>query len=145
MKKEKDKEIVINKCFGGFELSHKAIMRYAKLSGFPLYAYTDKRDKEGNLLSSNLPQSKRMVEIKNLTGEEYIIHYYKDRNFKKYFWDNDIKRDNKILVKVVKELKEEANGKCAELKIVKIPADVRYEIEDYDGMESIHEKHKSWG
>ena len=140
MKKEKYKEIVINKCFGGFELSHKAIMRYAKLSGFPLYAY-----KEGNLLSSNLPQSERMVEIKNLTGEEHIIHYYKDRNFKKYFWDNDIKRDNKILVKVVKELKEEANGKRAELKIVRIPADVRYEIEEYDGRESIHEEHESWG
>jgi len=113
-------------------------MRYAKLSGFPLYAYTDKRDKEGNLLSGR-------VEVKNLTGEEWIIDYYKDRNFKKYFSDDDIKRDNKILVKVVKELKEEANGCCAELKIVKIPADVRYEIEEYDGMESIHEKHKSWG
>ena len=145
MKKEKYKEIVINKCFGGFGLSHKAVMRYAKLSGFPLYAYTDKRDKEGNLLSSNLPESERMVEIKNLTGKEWIIYYYKDRNFKKYFSDDDIKRDNKILVKVVKELKEEANRKCAELKIVRIHADVRYEIEDYDGIESIHEKHKSWG
>ena len=138
MSKEKYKEIVINKCWGGFGLSHKAMMRYAKLSGFPLYAYTDKRDKEGNLLSGR-------VEVKNLTGEEWIIDYYKDRNFKKYFSDDDIKRDNKILVKVVKELKEEANGSCAKLKIVKIPADVRYEIEEYDGMESIHEKHKSWG
>ena len=138
MSKEKYKEIVINKCWGGFGLSHKAMMRYAKLSGFPLYAYTDKRDKEGNLLSGR-------VEVKNLTGEEWIIYYYKDRNFKKYFSDGDIKRDDKILVKIVKELKEEANGSCAELKIVKIPADVRYEIEEYDGMESIHEKHKSWG
>ena len=105
----------------------------------------NKKDKKGNLLSSNLPESERMVEIKNLTGKEWIIYYYKDRNFKKYFSDDDIKRDNKILVKVVKELKEEANGNCAELKIVKIPANIEYEIDNYDGMESIHEKHKSWG
>ena len=65
--------------------------------------------------------------------EEYIIHYYKDRNFKKYFWDNDIKRDNKILVKVVKELKEEANGKRAELKIVRIPADVDMKLRNMTG------------
>ncbi len=32
-----DREIVINKCFGGFGLSHKAIMRYVKLKGIKLY------------------------------------------------------------------------------------------------------------
>ena len=43
------KEIVINKCYGGFGLSHKAIMRYAELKGFELYCYTEKRDSNGRL------------------------------------------------------------------------------------------------
>ena len=41
--------------------------------------------------------------------------------------------------------KSHKNIKHSKETIVKIPANVEYEIDDYDGMESIHEKHKSWG
>ncbi len=32
----------------------------------------------------------------------------------------------------------------AELKIIDLPDDVNYQINDYDGHESIHEQHRSW-
>ena len=32
-------KVVINACYGGFGLSHKAIMRYAELKGFKLYPW----------------------------------------------------------------------------------------------------------
>ena len=54
-------------------------------------------------------------------------------------------RADPILVRVVEELGAEANGKFASLKVVEIPDDVQYEIDDYDGFESIHEVHRSWG
>jgi hypothetical protein len=38
-----------------------------------------------------------------------------------------------------------ASGSCAKLKIVEIPNGTEYEIDEYDGMESIHEVHRSWG
>ena len=41
-------------------------------------------------------------------------------------------------------MKEKANGPCASLEIVQIPDDVEYEIDEYDGSESIHEVHRSW-
>ena len=34
-------KVVINKCFGGFGLSHRAVMRYAEVAGFHLYPYLD--------------------------------------------------------------------------------------------------------
>lgn len=48
------------------------------------------------------------------------------------------------LVKVVEELGERANGKVAKLKIVEIPDNVDWYIDDYDGVESINEYHRSW-
>jgi len=56
----------------------------------------------------------------------------------------DIDRHNKNLINVVETLGDEANGECAELKIVEIPDDVDYIIEEYDGLEWISESHRTW-
>ena len=53
-------------------------------------------------------------------------------------------RTNPKLVECVKTLKEKANGRCSELKVVNIPDDVRWEIEDYDGCEWVSECHRTW-
>lgn len=57
-----------------------------------------------------------------------------------------IARDNRtdpILIKVVEELGESANGEYAELKIIEIPDDVKWYMTDYDGIETIREG-RSW-
>ena len=56
----------------------------------------------------------------------------------------NIKRDDPRLIKAVEKLKDKANGMSAELKVVKIPDDVEWEIDQYDGLEKIDEKHRSW-
>lgn len=53
-------------------------------------------------------------------------------------------RADPVLVRVVEELQEEANGLYSELKIVEIPNDVEWQIEEYDGSEWIAEKHRIW-
>ena len=54
-------------------------------------------------------------------------------------------RDLKLLVDCVEELGDEASGGFAQLRVVEIPADVEWEVEEYDGWERIHEQHRSWG
>ena len=55
-----------------------------------------------------------------------------------------IERDDPGLVKVVEALGKRANSRCAKLRIVEIPADVEWQIEDHKGIEYIAEKHRTW-
>lgn len=56
----------------------------------------------------------------------------------------DIARDDPYLVSVVQELGEDANGIFANLKIVEVPADVDWYVDEYDGREWVAEKHRTW-
>ena len=53
-------------------------------------------------------------------------------------------RTNADLVWVVEELGRAANGRFAKLKIVEVPDGIEWEIDEYDGVESVHEKHRTW-
>ena len=55
-----------------------------------------------------------------------------------------IPRDDEKLVRIVEELRDEANGHCAELKVVTIPDEVKWEILKTDGMEHVSEVHRTW-
>jgi len=61
------------------------------------------------------------------------------------FYDRDIPRDDAALIQVVEELGDGANGSFAKLKIVEIPDDVLWQIEEYDGKEWVAEQHRTWG
>lgn len=59
--------------------------------------------------------------------------------------NNDPKfRSSPELLSVVEELGDRVNDKYSKLKIIEIPDDVEWHIEEYDGWESVHEKHRSW-
>jgi hypothetical protein len=63
-----------------------------------------------------------------------------DENFSYY----DISRDDPYLIQIVREMGQDANGSYSSLKIVEIPADVDWEIGEYDGREWVAEKHRTW-
>ena len=134
-------KIVINRCFGGFELSHKAVMHYAKLKRFKLYPFTNSRGADGTL---SLPR--KLVRWNEKGKEPFIVFYFKapkpkDRAF---FSPQDIKRNDPALVKAVEQLGAEANGHCADLGIVEIPDGVGWQISEYDGQEHVAETHRTW-
>jgi hypothetical protein len=56
----------------------------------------------------------------------------------------DIERNNQYLVRVIEELGDDANGRFAELKVVDIPDEVEWQLEEYDGLEWVAEKHRIW-
>lgn len=59
-----------------------------------------------------------------------------------YYWD--IPRDDPYLVQIVEQMGSDADGRFAKLKIVNIPDDVEWQIDEYDGLEWIAEKHQTW-
>ena len=56
----------------------------------------------------------------------------------------DIERNNQHLVRVVEELGDGVNGRFSELKVVDIPDEVEWQLDEYDGAEWVAEKHRTW-
>jgi len=89
-------KIVINRCFGGFGLSPKALEMYRDMTQNPQVDY----------------------------------------------WE--IPRDDSTLIHIVETLGKESFGDHSELYVITIPDGVVWQIEDYDGMEHVAEKHRVW-
>ena len=137
------KNVVINRCFGGFGLSDEAVREYAKLKGFDVFGYVNPpHDFNSYVRIENSLNSFLTYWVKEDAGDNPT-----NEEINKVEWQHqrDIPRDDEALIKVVKTLKKKANGRCADLQIVKIPDDVEYEISEYDGLEHIAEKHRTWG
>jgi hypothetical protein len=60
------------------------------------------------------------------------------------WWYADIARDDPLLIQIVEEMGEKADGTFASLRIVEIPDDVDWYIEEYDGREWVSERHRTW-
>lgn len=89
-------KVVINRCFGGFGLSRKALNEYCARKGIE-------------------------------TVSEY-----------------DMDRTDPDLVAVVESLGKASWGNHSELKIVEVPDEVKWTVEEYDGMEWVAEVHRTW-
>jgi hypothetical protein len=53
-------------------------------------------------------------------------------------------RTSPFLVQAVEELGDKANGYYTRLKIVEVPDDVNWTIQEYDGIEWVAEVHRTW-
>jgi len=134
-------KIVINKCFGGFSISKKCAEYMAKRGNKKAIEEL----KEWNQRREWIEYYKKNGEFpKDASGIEFLkieAKYQKEPTFYGYYYD----RDDKDLINAVDDLGKEASGEWASLKVVEIPDGVQWEIDDYDGLESIHEKHNCWG
>lgn len=144
-------KVIINKCYGGFGISDKAYERLIEL-GCPVVAWENYpiiKDENGNDICDD--KGKHIIIDRELTPEgtdvvNDIYYKYKDSGTKERYWDcwTSEHRSDPLLVQVVEELVEDANGKYAKLKVVEVPDDVSWYISNYDGHECIHEEHRQW-
>lgn len=112
-------KIVINTCYGGFSLSDEATIMYAKLKGIKLFS-------------------------KNNSG--WMTEFYTSADLSDdSFYYPSIARNDPDLIKTVESLGERANSKYSRLKIVEIPDDVQWQIDEYDGTEHVAERYRTWG
>lgn len=118
-------KLVINSCYGGFSFSQDAL-KWLRDHGHT--GVSDMTEAEG------YEPNEGTDAFMKLGGGPLVLA-----------WEAEEKRDDPLFVQVVKELQDNADGMCAELKIVEIPDGVEWEIKDYDGIEWVAEKHRTWG
>jgi hypothetical protein len=140
------RKVVINNCFGGFGLSHEGILAYLNKCGKPVWV--EANEKFGGLIPFTyylVPPEERVGEAADWHSMSMTERQAHNAAYSKQtFHDRDLARDDPYLVQVVEELGARANGRHAELKVVAIPADVDWEIDEYDGNETVAEKHRTW-
>ena len=118
MESQPKRKIVINRSYGEFCVSHKAFLRLRELG-------QSEALQESDLGAYWYKEAVPRVPSLNRCGAH-------------------IPRDDQKLVQVVEDLRSEANGHSAELKIVEIPHDVHWEIEKTGGVEHVSEVHRQW-
>ena len=149
----KTKKIAINAQYGGFNISADAlkllIERNAKCVEItPETEYYGADDVESFLVEER-ERYGSLYNEKDI-GDGYITRgglggtpIFKGGNV--YDFDDDYpSREDPDLIDVIEKIGISADGFCAALKIVEIPSNVDYIIEEYDGMEWIAEEHKTW-
>lgn len=121
-------KVVVNGCYGGFGISNAAIRRYAEIKGIELVwvPRTQYGDKDWEYHYEH--------------WERVGVEDDDDRYFSYY----DLDRTDPALVQVVEEMGTDADGDNAQLRVVDIPDDVKWYIDDYDGIETIREHHRTW-
>lgn len=140
-------KIVINKCFGGFGLSDAAYERLIEL-GIPVRKYVEEKKGTDGLYKKVSKNEGEVIFDRRLSPPE--SDRFSKEEYEKLmgrYWETWIDRDNRshpLLIKVVEELGKKSWGNHAQLQVVEIPDGIKFEIADYDGVETIHEQHRSW-
>lgn len=137
-------KIILNKCYGGFDISTAGYKLYARKKNKPLYIY------ERSLADFRYLKKVSEGETPHIPyyffhdmGDTFDINEAKKHNNGFIYLDTDC-REDPTLIEVVEELGEEANGTFADLEVVEIPDGIEYTIHDDDGIETLCEVGHTW-
>lgn len=140
-------KVVINKCYGGFSLSVKAVLWLFE-HGFDEDGFKTPIEKYWTVLDSRRFGYKDSLSewrtYQREGGREPLTLSVFTPDEKSVLSNRSTHRSNPLLIKCIEELGEAANGRFAELKIIEIPDGIKWIVSEYDGMESIEEEHRSW-
>jgi hypothetical protein len=146
-------KLVINKCYGGFSLSAEGVKKYAELKDYSCYFFKTDLSKggENKLIPIDLKQANKEFSFTAFKVEDPVNYAKSKGKTVDEVWDEinvDNRPDNRsdpALIRTVEELGDIANGSCAQLAVIEIPDDVDYTIQEYDGIEWVAERHRTWG
>ena len=141
-------KVVYNACYGGFGLSKEACQRYWDIKGQQVWIENDTQFKSLGLFTVWLVAPEDRIPTKG--GDDFYSMNMDERvaynqAYSKQTWHyNDVDRHDPVLVQVVEELGDKANGICAKLRIDEVDGHYRidevddhYRIDEYDGNEKV--------
>lgn len=139
-------KVVINQCFGGFSLSEEAIDLYLTRKGIDFWKEHGRYSSLTGPSYYRCPPEHYLQLQAEARNKNASPDRYREIN-ELYISTHDVERWDPVLVQIVEELGEASWGSCARLGIVDIPFEdgEGWHIDEYDGNETIHEDHRTWG
>jgi len=138
--------VAINKCYGGFSLSIEALLELVKMKS-DVIEVKSLRESTGCETMAYYKAESKFTQFREIDGFEAedcgILHKDNMVYFLKDKYDNET-RTHKDLIHIIEKMGEKAGGRCSKLEIVEIPDNVNWELDEYDGLESVDEVHRSW-
>ena len=136
-------KVILNKCYGGFGVSDAAYRLYAEKKGMDLFAYAFEDFSASRYMRVDKPCGDKSK--LNYFTVDFGKHVGKDGlDWSKALYLNDRNREDPVLVEVVEELGHDADGRYAHLVVVDIPDGMDYVIDEYDGIETLHQRVQEW-
>ena len=132
-------KVVYNACYGGFGLSKEACQRYWDIKGQQVWIENDTQFISLGLFTVWLVAPEDRIPAKggddfySMNIDERVA--YNQAYSKQTWYYNNVDRHDPVLVQVVEELGDKANGEYAKLRIDEV--DGPYRIDEYDGNESV--------
>ena len=145
-------KIIINSKHGGFGISNIALVELMQKKGLEIYFYEmvfDNSDKftyvKTNAANKNLFVTAACKDF----GEVFIPENdeQSDEFYECFIQTRDLKwrTDNDLINLLEEKGSDFVSSPLSSLKVLEIPDDVEWEVEEYDGSEWISEKHRTWG
>ena len=123
-------KIVINTQYGGFGLSKENMQRYCDIKGIKCWIEDDNIYSGLGLFTVWTVPPEEREDLDDLSESQTLSDY-------------NIARNDPALVQLVEENPGKF-GRFSDLKVVEIPDDVEWTIEEYDGREWVAEVHRTW-
>lgn len=124
-------KVIINACYGCYSLSDECKKALAAKKGHTAYEYTCYRDR----FCRYKPEVNKFFKVFLLDiDQEEVSHEEASKHkFKSLFKDGEERTDLDLISLIEENGSEWASGEDASLKIVEIPDDIEWFIEDDDG------------
>ena len=137
------KKVILNKCYGTFDVSYIAYKRYCEKKHLPLFVYKMSID-TGSIAYEKVKGLDKFIDAFTY----YFTKDYGDRLTElpkdNHLYLDSENREDPVLIEVVEELGEKASSSFSDLVVVEIPDDLDYVIDNYDGIETLHQKVQEW-
>lgn len=152
-------KVIINKCFGGYGFEPFTIQKYAEAKGAQLFWYTrdytydagrlkekwnrttiDEIEKQGGLRMGNWPLIEDM-------GDSFIFEW-EGEMFDRLVYQlptNGESRTDPVLIDIIEKYGDKNRHGCHAPTVIEVPDGVEWVVDEYDGMESLHEAHRIFG
>jgi hypothetical protein len=128
--------VVYNSCYGGFNLSREACNRYWELQGKEVWI--ENGDFTDMFTVWLVPPEERAVKPEPWYSAPIEERKdFNERYSEQTWYYGNVDRHDPILVQVVEELGDKANGSYAKLAIEEVSGP--YRIDEYDGYETVKE------